>query len=90
MKQKLLHYLLVYRIAIILAVLGLLLAYGLLQLQKINNPQPNDDYVKSQQTTIQTGSIQVKGSLQDEINKLVDTPVDVQPDILGRPDPFNP
>ena len=90
MKQRALQLLIRYRTILIAVVFALLLGYSLLRMQLISNPRPDPNYLGSQQSTIQTGSIKVKDSLQEQINKLVDTPVNVQPDILGRPDPFNP
>lgn len=90
MKQQLIQLLMRYRFLILMILFASMLAYGLLRLQLISNPRPDPNYTNEQQSTVTTGSIKVKDSLQEEINKLVDTPVNVEPDVLGRSDPFNP
>jgi hypothetical protein len=90
MKQRLLKLLKQYRVLIFVLVFAGLCGYCLLKLQIITNPQADPDYIKSKQEISQTDSIRVKDSLEEEINKLTDTPVNVQPSALGRPDPFNP
>ena len=89
-KNQLLEVVIKYRFIIILLVLLGLFGYTLLRLQLISNPQPDPDYLRDKQQTFQTDKIQVKDSLRTQIEQLEATPVDVQADQVGRPDPFNP
>ena len=89
MKQKLLNIIIKYRLSLIWLILGGLFGYSLLQLTAISNPKADAAYLRNQQKS-QTTELKVKDSLRTQLERLVDTPVDTEPEGLGRPDPFNP
>ena len=89
MKQKLLAAITRYRFPLILLVLAGLFGYSLFKLTAISNPAADPAYLQNQQKA-QTTKLEIKDSLRTQLEQLVDTPVDTQPDSLGRPDPFNP
>ena len=76
-------------ILICLIILGLF-GYSLGQLRSISNPQPDPAYLNSQQQVSQPTKIQINDSLKTQIEQLEETPVDVTPNTIGKPDPFSP
>jgi hypothetical protein len=90
MKDKLQKYILKYKIIIIWMIILSLFGLTLLKLQSINNPTPDDEYLKSKQQSYQTDKIRIKDSVREEIEKLENIPVNTQPGQVGTSDPFNP
>lgn len=70
---------------LILGVFG----YSLWQIQRINQVKPDEAYMESQRKE-QITKITIKESLKTQLEQLIDTPIDIQPENTGRPDPFNP
>lgn len=79
-----------YRVILISVIILGLFGYTLLKLPAINNPQPDPAYINSQNKNAQVTKIQIKDSLKQQLEKLQDTPVNVTPNAVGKPDPFNP
>lgn len=90
MKEKILNYILKYKVIIIWLIILSLFGITLLKLQAISNPQPDNAYLEAKQQSYQTDKIRVKDSVRNEIEKLEDTKVNTQPGQTGTPDPFNP
>ncbi|MBI4101051.1 hypothetical protein HY441_01080 [Candidatus Microgenomates bacterium] len=78
-----------YRLVLISLIILALFGYTLLKIQAISNPQPDSAYIRSQRKN-QPTKIEIKDELRKQLEQLVNTSVDVQPDALGNPDPFNP
>lgn len=88
MIQRLINLALKYRLILICLFLLGVFGYSLWRLPAISNPEADPQYLKQQQT--QVFKLEIKDSLRKQLEQLVETPVDTQPDSVGRPDPFNP
>lgn len=80
------HNRLIFTWLIILALFG----YTLLQAQAISDPVADEDYLFDQRREIDTATLNVDEDLKNQIESLLETPVDTTPDNLGTRDPFNP
>lgn len=87
--KKYLDQILKYRFMLFSLIILGLFGFSLWKIQALSNPQPDPDYIRSQQTN-QLQEIKIEDSLRQELESLVATPVDTEPENLGHPDPFNP
>ena len=91
MKDKILKFVLQYRLVIICLIILLLFGYSLKQIQPISNPKSDENYLNSRRgSTVTTNQLQIKDEVRKQIEALQHTPVSTKPGRLGTSDPFNP
>ena len=77
-------------VLIIVAIFGLF-GYTLWHMQEVMNPRADQGYLNSKRNPANSNNkIQIKDSVKQQIEQLQDTPLNLQPGKLGKPDPFNP
>lgn len=78
-----------YRLSLICLLLLGLFGLVLWRLPALTSPPLDQTYLQSQRQS-QITNISVKDELRDQLERLVDTPVNTQPRGVGQSDPFNP
>ncbi len=91
MIDKVLKFILRKRTILITLVICGLLGYTLWHMQAAMNPKADQNYLNSRRNPANSSNkIQIKDSIKQQIEQLQDTPLNLQPGKLGKPDPFNP
>ncbi|MBI3983676.1 hypothetical protein HY346_00050 [Candidatus Microgenomates bacterium] len=78
-----------YRLSLIWVLVLILFGLILVKLPALTSPPIDQDYLRLQRQS-QITNISVKDTLREQLERLVDTPVDTQPHQVGQTDPFNP
>lgn len=68
----------------------LLLGFTLWRTQALSNPQPDPAYLNAERSKASSQKITIDTALVEQIKKLTQPKVDVEPKDLGTKDPFNP
>lgn len=92
MKQlrNILTYINKYRLILVWLLILALFGFSLLRAQDISNPHADMDYLGEQREEIESTALDIDEDLRVQIEELLETPVDTDPDNLGTEDPFNP